>query len=213
MEKNNKRFPKIEFKIESELFALVNTIINLENKYQEGVISDIFFQKSIKSALNGLLKINIYFKEKNILLTDFVKKKNFFTKYNNAVSIINDISPLNSSKEITKSINGNKFKNKPRMSVLELPGITSEITSSFITLMDALKLEGLRGDDIVAKLFKELKKNLDKFPGLKDIKIRIKKINEQILNNANILVNSKEILVDELYQVFKEFQNKINLKT
>ncbi len=196
MEENNKKFPKIEFKIESELFALVNTVINLEKKYQEGVISDNFFQKSIKNAINGLLKINIYFKEKNILLTDFVKKKNFLTKYNNAVSIINDIPTLNSPKEITKSINGNKFENKPRMSVLELPGITSEITSSFIT-----------------KLFKELKKNLEKFPGLKDIKIKIKKINEYVLNNANILVNSKEILVDELYQVFKEFQNKINLKT
>ena len=211
MEENNKKFPKIEFKIESELFALVNTVINLEKKYQEGVISDNFFQKSIKNAINGLLKINIYFKEKNILLTDFVKKKNFLTKYNNAVSIINDIPTLNSPKEITKSINGNKFENKPRMSVLELPGITSEITSSFITLMDGITSEIT--SSFITKLFKELKKNLEKFPGLKDIKIKIKKINEYVLNNANILVNSKEILVDELYQVFKEFQNKINLKT
>ena len=45
--------------IESELFALINTVINLYNKYQNGDLKDNFFQKSIKNCMNELLKINI----------------------------------------------------------------------------------------------------------------------------------------------------------
>ncbi len=66
MDNNNKKFSDVE----SELFALVNSINNLYKKYQEGTINDNFFRKAIKNAMKGLLKIKMYFNEKNISLSE-----------------------------------------------------------------------------------------------------------------------------------------------
>ena len=48
MDNNNKKLSDVE----SELFALVNSINNLYKKYQEGTINDNFFRKAIKNARN-----------------------------------------------------------------------------------------------------------------------------------------------------------------
>jgi len=203
--------------IESELFALVNTIKNLWGKYQEGTINENFFRKALKNAMKGLLKINITLKEKGILLSKVLKNMDFIYEYNKAVKTIDKVFTINPQKENFQYLNDNNshFSKYIKSSILELPGITSEITSSFITLMDALKLEGLRSSELIIKLFKDLKTSLDKFPGIDDILHKIEKINNHSLENTNLLLENKlyrEKLVDHLYDVFNEFQNKINLK-
>ena len=58
MVKNNTHNSDTEFKIESELFALVKSINNLNNKYQKGIVNENFFRKALKSAMNNFLKLN-----------------------------------------------------------------------------------------------------------------------------------------------------------
>lgn len=205
--------------IESELFSLVNSITNLYVKYQEGTINDDFFQKAVKNALNGLLKIESYLREKNIPLSEFIEKMNFLKEYDNAIKIFKDISNLDPSNEFIRSKNGifSQSTKKMRSYILELPGVASEITSSFITLMDALKLEG-QSHFLIIKLMKELKANIKKFdfPGLEDIQLKIKKIYKKASKNKTKLVSDnqfREKIVDRLYSVLKEFQQKLNVKT
>ena len=204
--------------IESEIFSLVNSINNLYFKYQEGTINDDFFQKTVKNAMNGLLKVESYLREKNIPLSEFIEKMNFVKEYDNAIKIFKDISNLNPSNEFIRSNNGifSQSTEKMKSYILELPGIASEITSSFITLMDALKLEGQ--SHLIIKLMKELKANIKKFdfPGLEDIQLKIKKIYKKASKNKTNLVSDtqfREKIVDRLYSVLKEFQQKLNLKT
>ncbi|MFX1338631.1 MAG: hypothetical protein ACFFDK_08480 [Promethearchaeota archaeon] len=209
---NNKNLSDIE----SELFALVNSINNLYQKYQEGIINESFFRKAIKNAMKGLLKIKLYFNEKNISLSEVLIYMNFIEQYNRAFKIFKEIYFLNSPEEFIEMGNKNRlhFDTNLRNSILELPGITSEITASFITLMDALKLEGLTRRDLILKLFKELKKNLRRFPGLETIQLEISEIYDCIINNPQNLVKNKRfrnIIGDKLYQIFKEFQQKLNL--
>lgn len=211
---------KVKFaKIESELFALINSIINLYNKYQKGSINENFFQKAIKDAMNGLLNINLYLKERNISLTKFLNGMNLLNDYNKVIKIVNSISDLDSYNEFNAVRNGNKFysEKKIRSSILELPGIASEITSAFITLIDALKLEG-QSQYLMIRLLNELKANFKKFkfPGLKDIQLKIKKIYKDALKNtANLISDNqfREEIADRLYSVLKEFQQKISVKT
>ncbi|MFX1256620.1 MAG: hypothetical protein ACFFAN_02080 [Promethearchaeota archaeon] len=205
--------------IESELFALVNSITNLYKKYQEGLINDNLFQKAIKNAMNGLFKINFYLKEKKLSLSNIVKSMNFIKEYNKAIKVIKDVSALNSSNQFSETNNGNRsqFEKKMKSNILELPALASKITSSFITLMDALKLGG-QNSELIIKLLKNLKNNFKNFflPGLEEIEFKINKIYNQVLNNASNLIDDKkfrETLVDKLYQVFKEFQLKLDLKT
>jgi len=193
--------------LESELFALVNSITKLDNKYQKGTINDNFFKKALKNAMENLLKINFFLKENNINLSDLLKKMNFTEEYHEAIDIINHYASFNFSSE--------DFKNKKR-TFLELPGITSEITSSFITLMDALNLEGFKGIDLIFKLFEELIRNLNEFPGLEDILMKAEKIHHFALKNSKYLNEDnalRERIGENLYQVFKEFQKKLNLKS
>jgi hypothetical protein len=210
MEKNKKKISEIE----SELFSLVNTITNLYEKYQEGTINNNFFRKALRNAMKGLLKINLYFKEKNISLSKILKEMNFVKEYNNAIKTIDIINPHNENFRILNESHSH-FAKRMKTSFLELPGITSEITSSFITLMDALKLEGLKNIEFIIKLFNNLKRYLNKFPGLEEIQLKIEKIHDHTLENTNILIENKiyrEKVVDHLYNIFNEFQDKLNLK-
>ena len=144
MAKNNIRNSDMEFKIESELFALVKTITNLNNKYQKGIVNENFFRKTLRNAMNNFLKLNFTLKENNLHLPDIVNRMDLSQEYNAVLDLINRVSTLN----ITDRESSLRSK-----SFLELPGITSEITSSFITLMDALTLEGLTKKELIFNLF------------------------------------------------------------
>lgn len=203
--------------VESELFASVNTIKNLWGKYQEGIINDTFFRKALRNTMNGLLKINMSLKKKGISLAKVLKNMDFVSEYNNAIRTIDKVLIINPHKENFQYLNDDysHFVKHIKSSVLELPGITAEITASFITLMDALKLEGLRSSELIIKLFKDLKTSLDKFPGVDEILLKIEEINNHTLKNTDLLLENelyREKLVDHLYDIFNEFQNKLNLK-
>ncbi|MFX0104002.1 MAG: hypothetical protein ACFE75_00740 [Candidatus Hodarchaeota archaeon] len=205
MVEDNNFHSEMKSKIESELFSLVKSITNLNYKYQKGIVNDKFFRKALKSAMNNLLRLNIILKENNLHLSDLLKSMDISQEYNNALGIINRISSLNLPDD-----------NLSPKTFLELPGITSEITSSFITLMDALTLEGLTKQDFIFSLFDELSQNLNNFPGLDDILFRIESLQKYALNNIDKLkyeVKLKEKLIDDLYHIFKEFQNKLNLRS
>ena len=197
--------------IESELYALVNSISNLNNKYRTGIINDYFFRKAISSAMNNLLNLNFAIKKNSLMLSSVLKNMGFFNQYYKAINIINEISTLNGKNDEELNI-----LPKKRMSstILELPGITSEITSAFITLMDALKLEGFRNRALILNLFEDLKLSLEKFPGIEDITLKVKKIYSHCITNQETLIQHqkyREKVVDHLYLVFKEFQSKLHL--
>jgi len=205
--------------LESELFSLVNTILNIYEKYQNGIVKEIFFQKALKNAINNLVKFNLQLDKKNIPLSKLLKKMNFVNEYYSIIEIINEFSSLdfpNVPKEDKSDQKSQRISDKMRSIVLELPGITLEITSSFITLMDALKLEGFTNNELLDDLFINLKKNLKLFPGMEDILIQVDKIHERIVHySSTINKNNKlsEIMVDDIYQLYKEFQNKLSIKT
>ena len=81
--------------------------------------------------------------------------------------------------------------------------------------MDALKLKGLKENDLIGNLFRELIKNMKKFPGIDDILNKVKTTYKRILAYNEIEERANkfdEIIVDELYQIFREFQHKLNRK-
>jgi hypothetical protein len=202
--------------VESELFALVNSIINLHDKYKEGLINDNFFRKAIKNAMKGLMKINMYFNEKNLSISNVLDKMNFADQYKTAIDIIKKITNPLTQDEKFQNNEIPPFDKKMSYTILELPGITSEITSSFITLMDALKLEGLKSSELILKLFKELIINANKFQGFKGVHQKIIKIYNQVLKNPNNIIENKrfrDVVVEKLYQIFKEFQRNLNFSS
>ncbi|MFW9821740.1 MAG: hypothetical protein ACFFE4_02320 [Candidatus Thorarchaeota archaeon] len=195
--------------IESELYALINTVLNADEKFEEGIINANFFRRTVKNAIKELLEFNIFLKEEKVDLSQLLKKMNFTEQYYNAISIINGLSK--GDNKITPS----HFKDKISPVVLELPGITLEITSSFITLMDALKLKGFKEKELIDNLFIELITNLKKFPGLDNLRRDIKIIYGNCLPKPQYEVEnikSSEDVVDEIYHVFKQFHRKLNLK-
>lgn len=194
-----------ESKIESEIFALIKSITNLNNKYQKGIVNDNFFRKALKNAMNNLIRLNFTLKEKNLSFRELLKRMNISQEYKSAIDIINRISSLNLS---------NNELSKKNHTFLELPGITSEITSSFITLLDSLTLNGLTKTDIIFKFFDDLIFNLSKFPGLDDLLIKVKDIQKLARNHIDDLpynIKFKEDLIDNLYYLFKEFQEKLRV--
>jgi hypothetical protein len=214
VEENNNCFKK-KADVESELFALINTILNAYEKFEEGAVQDNFFRRTLNNTIKELLKLNFYLDKENISLTTLLESMNFSKQYYQAIEIINNLSSL----DFPKNSSGDElddqslFTRKMSQTVLDLPSITLEITTSFITLMDALKLKGFEDREIIEKLFTDLKKNLKRFPGIDDLLIRTKTIHKRAFNSEIDRSNrTSEIIADEIYIIFKEFQNKLNLK-
>jgi hypothetical protein len=200
--------------IESELYATTHTIINLSERYQEGDVKESYFQKSVKKIMNDLLKIHIKLKEQNLLLSDLLERTNLTKKYYQALDIINKVSSLNFAD--VSSQDSSKYSEKTSSSVLELPGITSKITASFITILDVFKLEAFEDINLLNKFFDELILNIRKFPGLERLEIKINKIREYLLKNKNRFLNNKNfrtLMEEDLYTLFKEFQNTLSIQT
>jgi len=81
--------------------------------------------------------------------------------------------------------------------------------------MDALTLDGITKKEFIFNLFNELNHKLAKFPGLDDILYKVELVQQNAVKQIDHLpsdMNLKEKLIDDLYQLFKEFQNKLNLK-
>ncbi len=206
MTNRKKNSIEIKSELESEIFAIINTILNLNQKYQRGILKELFFQRSIKSATNDLLGLNLSLNKHNIVLSELLNHMNFTDDYYKAIDIINKISSLNFST--------NQFPESLSSSILEIPGITSEITASFITLIDALKLDGFDDNELIFGLFKDLKKNFGRFPGLELDKINLQNIFEEILQNEEKIVinkNYRDSIADDLYLLYTIFLKKLNI--
>ncbi|MFX1375373.1 MAG: hypothetical protein ACFFA0_06140 [Promethearchaeota archaeon] len=206
-----------ETNLESELYALVNTILNAYEKFKKGIIKDNFFQKKVRTTINELVKFNISLDQRKINLSKLLKKMNFTQQYYTAINTINKMSALEFPDVLSEGESNQKSQDSKEISstVLELPGITLEITSTFITLMDALKLKGFQEIELVDNLFKELSGNLKRFPGMDDLQEKVKKIHKNTSEKTHFIDKNNGIIektVDEIYQIFKEFQNKLNLK-
>jgi len=214
MNKDKKTPTSNNSEIESEIYAVVNMILNLSQKYQNGELKQSFFQKSIKNSMNDLLRINFVLKENNFLLSELLDRMKFKEKYFKAIDIINNTTSLNFNNTSVDSIIKSESSKTLSSSMLELPGITSQITSSFITLMDALKLEVINSS-LITNLSEELIKNLKNFPGLEQITFKVKQIHKKITKNIEKLEKNqklRDIIGDDLYQIYKEFLNKLNMK-
>ena len=198
---------EIETKIEAELFSLIKSILNLNNKFQKGKINENFFKKALKNTINKLFKFKLILKENNILLIDLLEKMQLSKEFNDTIDLITRVSSLNLSNEKLE---------KQNLNILGLPGLTSEITASFITLMDALTLNDLKNQDFIFRLFDELNNGLSNFPGVEDLVIKLEDIQRKVSNNLDKLLYEtkfREKVVDELYMIFKEFQTKLDLNT
>jgi len=200
--------------IESELFAITQTIINLSERYQKADIKENFFKKSIKKVTNDLLKIHLKLRDHHLILSDLLERTNLTHKYYQALDIINKVS----SHDFTDRPSNREsvYSEKIRSSILELPGITSKITSTFITIMDALKLEAFNDVNMIDKLFEELLSNVRKFPGLEKLELKVNNLHKYIIKNKNRIIenkNFKNLIEEDLYTLFKEFQNTLNIES
>ena len=192
--------------IESEIFSLVYTVSNLKDKYQKGILNDYFFRKAIKNVMNNLLNINVTIKRNNMMLSTILNNMNFKEEYYKSIDIINSLSSFNFEDAVPS-----KSEKLMRDSILTLPAITAKIASSFITLLDALHLEGLKDTELILNLFRELNKNLARFP---DLEKKILQLYKHCKKNSRMLIQSKtyrDKVGDHLYEIYKEFQMILNL--
>ena len=188
--------------LKSEIFAVIKTIENLNSKYKKGLISDVFYAKSIKNAYNELLVINFKLKEKGLVLSNLLNEMKYMIEYQNAIDILNNIQTQELKYDLSK------------LSILELPGLTLEIASSLITLMDILKLGIIENFDLIDKSFDELTLLFQRFPGLDNINEELAFIRKEVVKNQDLLVSNnkyRDVIGDKIYSLYKEFQSKLNV--
>jgi hypothetical protein len=188
--------------LKSEVFAVIKTIENLNSKYNRGLISDLFYAKSIKNTYSELLEINFKIKEIGSNLSDVLNEMKYMNEYQNAIEILNNIQFQESKYGFS------------RFSILELPGLALEIASSLITLMDMLKLGIIENLDLIDKSLDELTSLFQRFPGLEKISEKLMFIRKEINENKDQLTKNnkyRDHIGDKLYSLYKEFQSILNV--
>jgi hypothetical protein len=208
---------KSVLEIESELYSLVKTLKRIHERYKKGEIQENFYLKSIKSTIRELIQFKFELQEKNVQMKDFLQKVEFSDDYFKIVDIINNVSNLKSNPNTLdqKKISTKQGMNaKIQRAVLELPGLSTEITTAFITLMDALKLGDIASGKLLKKLFSDLLSALQRFPGLDDLSKKIETLSNKINKLQDDEVQNtqdQENLVDQIYTIFNAFKNKLNI--
>lgn len=200
--------------IESELYSLVKTLTKVHNKYRLGEIQENFYLKSIKTSIRDLIQFNFDLQDKNVQLQDFLKKMDISDDYDMIINIINNVANLKANPKGEHLVESRNATQKIQQAVLQLPGLSTEITTAFITLMDALKLGDIASGKLLKKLFSDLLTSLYKFPGLENVANSIENLSKQIsgLEDNEIQNNhEQDALAEEIYSVFNEFKNKLNL--
>ena len=147
-----------------------------------------------------------------MILSQLLKEINLVQEYDKVLNIINEAMIVNVSYENYQPFYRNQQEVKRRF--FNLPKLTLEITSTFITMIDALKLGVDRDMKFILKLFSKLMIELDKFPGLTALKYKLNKMHENlILNQRELKINQKyrEDVAEELYSLYKEFQANLDL--
>ncbi len=210
MENNSNPFVKIE----SELYSLVNSVLELNSKFKKGMINEGFFYKSLKNNINQFHKINNYCKENRIAIQDILKRMDFVDNYNKALDVINEISSTRFSNDEYRESERDLPKSSERLksSLLDLPKIASDITASFITLMDSLKLEIVSNYD---QLFNEILQNLSQFSSLQSVSKKVKDLFEQITKDRRKMVEIpryREQVTNQLWDIYNEFQKRLSFK-
>jgi hypothetical protein len=204
----------LQSEIESELYAITLTIINLSERYEKGVLKEQFFQKSIKKVVSDLLKIHFKLREQNLILSEILERSNLTFKYYQALDIINKVSTLNFAD--TPSHLKSRYSKSLSSSYLELPKITSKITSSFITILDVFKLNAVDDLSMLDKFFDDLLMNVQKFPGLEKLEIKLNTLYHYLKQNKSKIIankNFRTLMEEDLYTLFKEFQNNLNIQS
>jgi len=171
-------------------------------KYNNGLISDTFYAKSIKNAYRELLNIHFKIRENGLDISDILNQMKYTKEYRNALEMLNIIQTQGIEDELSKP------------SMLELPRMALEIASSLITIMDILKLGVIENPDLINKSFDELTVLFEKFPGLEKISDQFSVLRRDIIENkSELLKNNKyrDYIGDKLYSLYEEFRQKLNL--
>ncbi len=204
-------------KIKSELYSLINSVIELHSKFKKGMIKEGFFYKSLKNYINQFHKLNNICKEESINLQDLIIQMSFVENYNKAIQVINEVSSMRISNDPYKEQDQDRAKpsEKLKSSLLDLPKIASDITASFITLMDALKIDVVNNNDLINQLFNDIIRNLSQFSGLESVRKKVTSLFEQTsVDQRKMLGNSRyrEQVVNQLYDIYNEFQKRLCFK-
>ena len=204
-------------KLESELYGIITTFNKLYEKFQRGIVSNEFFQKTFSSLIYDFIDIKILLKLNKIDLVDIINDDYFIKEYSEMNSIIKELSQTDLTEKLITIHDEKrlKYSNLISPSLLNLPGITSEITSYFITLMDAIKLDISVGNSFILGLFKNLKKELSKFPSFDYLNKKIDKLYIHLSQNIETFRENdlyREKLAIHLNNIFEEFQDVLDLQ-
>ncbi|MBY9006261.1 MAG: hypothetical protein KGD63_05845 [Candidatus Lokiarchaeota archaeon] len=204
-------------KLESELYAIITTFNKLYEKNQKGIVSKEFFEMTFRNLVYDFIDIKITLKLDDIDLSDIIKDVHFIEEFNETISIIKKRSQTDHTKKLLTIHDENrlKYSNLIAPSLSYLPGITSEITSYFITLIDAVKLDISVGNSFILGLFKNLKREIIKFPGFDYLNKKIDKLYRHLSQNFDTFRENeqyREKLGIHLNNIFEEFQDILDLQ-
>ncbi len=233
--------PPSRFELESQLFALVKTFSDLQEKVKSGAFSFNFYYTSLKKKMKELFLIELVFKKKNMDLGDILDEMEISKEFLHIIKEIKAYLLLKNVelKKQNKSIDKTTDKiihlekkteieedsdilsklidlnleypqsvdfislNDIKVDPIELAKISADITSDFITIIDLLKLK-LQNLPLLKELTKNLKENLNNFPGMDELSIDISiTLKNKIMKKENSILEENDF--DELFTNFESY--------
>ena len=207
--------------LESQLFGILKTLKTIHQDVQRGKISYPLYCSTIRQKIKDLMIVELTFQAKGLelkkILEDMMISEEFFQlipQIHDFISLQERSSSLITSdntelteyetnlRDVTTAQNQTAMIGNVPINPILLASLASEITANFITIFDFFKLE-MDDSHMLQDNFQRLLDALEKFPGMDELFLDVKKTIRDV--QSGIEISEKKM---ELFHTFEQLYRR-----
>ncbi|HMF32884.1 MAG TPA: hypothetical protein VKK79_15785 [Candidatus Lokiarchaeia archaeon] len=195
-----------KLEIEAEMFAHAKVLERLQAGYEGGEFDESVYQRQLSASLRELFGLQKQYEEKGHSMTAFLAEQEFPSWLGKVLEKIAGMSQDFAGMEHAN------LATLSQQSYKEFAATASDLTASFITLLDCIKLRGVAQPPLLDEFFGEVIRHAQKL-GLKpDLNSRLESLRATLMDHDGDLTGVElDQLEHDVDLLFTEFQ--MDLKT
>jgi HEPN domain-containing protein len=187
--------------LESEIFAQAKMLERLQEGLEGGEFDESVYRGQVSASLRELFALQKKYEEKGHSFPKFLEAQKNLSDLR---KVLAKVAELNQS---YLSNAGNNLATLQQRTYKAFAAAASDLTASFITLLDCIKLRGVAKPDLLMELFADIVSHADKVGLSPDYMTRLTDLQAELKEKTDELSEEDLDLLDHQVDVlFTEFQ-------
>ena len=199
--KRTKRVEPTRLQVEAEIFAQVKTLERLQAGFEGGEFDDSVYQRQLSASLQELFKLQKNYEDGGHSFSKFIEEQ---TTLGDLRKILCKIGELHQSFTAQEGVT---LASLQQVSYKEFAAAASDLTASFITLLDCIKLRGVAKPALLLEFLTETITHAKKMALNTQYISRLEELLAELTEKTEDLSDQDlELLEHQVDVLFTEFQ-------